>query len=144
MEIRKISHLIFGISSPIIKQDNSSIIQQNVQNEFVGSKASMSIKAYVIPQVKTSRQVSFESRYEKMVNKIVKANNPAKVQLRYDEACCILERLGYTMRHNTGSHIVANIPNGKSLVIVTPHGNQKFVHPNTISDLKKILSSHAA
>lgn len=127
-----------------VQQNQLAVSEQTPQGEFVDSRASMAARAYAAPQIKPFNKVSFEGRYEKMVNMITTAHNPSKVQLRYDEACCILEHLGYQIRHTNGSHVVASIPNGQALTFVYPHGHQKFVHPATISDLKGILiNSHA-
>jgi len=68
----------------------------------------------------------------------MEAPNPKKINITLDEVCCLLENhLGCTLRSNGGSHVVANTPNGQILTIVRPHGNEKFIHPNTIRDLIK-------
>lgn len=139
MKIKNSSNVVLNSSSPEQEQTHSISNEQTAQHEFVSSKASLAARAYASPQISSP---SFGCHYEKVINMIKNAPNPAKVHLSYEEVCNVLDHLGYTFRHHNGSHVIASIPNGQPLTIVYTHGHHKFVDPGTISDLKKILKTN--
>lgn len=132
-----------------LKADSSLKIQQNqlltdekpAKGELVSSAASMATKAYAAPQVQSSP--SFGCRYEKIIKEIMTSQNPSKIQLSYDEACNVLEHLGYALRHHNGSHFVATSHNKQAITIVFPHGHHKFVDPAAIKDIKTAINARS-
>ena len=143
MKVEKASNPALNEALP--KQSPLTTSEHGSQSEFVNSKASMAARAYAMPQIKSSKKVSFEGKWEKNLDLIKNAVNPNKVHLSYEDICGLLERhLGYNIRNGAGSHSVACKPGCPVVTIVHPHGHNKFVDPGTIKDLRNIITSNYA
>lgn len=114
------------------------------QKEFVSSNASLASRAYASAQISRSKNVNFEGKYEKITQTIQTCTSPSKVHLSFDEVTHLLDHLGYSLKAGKGSHYTVDIPNQRPLTIVKPHGDHKYVDPETVKDLKMLLNKNGS
>lgn len=141
MDINKISNV--QTAESLIKAKQAPVSAQpeeKQQTDFVSSEASQAARAYATAQIRPTKNVNFEGKYEKIAETIKTTTNPSKVKLSFDEVANLLERNGYKLRQGKGSHYVLDLPDQRPLTIVKPHGSHDYIHPETIKALKVLLN----
>jgi hypothetical protein len=139
MEIKK--SLILSKVNFSSKQENEQLAKETILAKKENSEINPLIsKAYISPQIYTRNQIEFTG-YKKIMEKILKNSNNAKVHLSYDEVCVLLEHLGYKIRTHS-SHTIANKTNNPTITFVHPHRHEDSIHPETIKILKGLILEH--
>ena len=108
----------------------------NTKNEYVSSAASAAARAYALPAV------SFEGKWDKMLNEIRSPKMSNKIKMSFDEAATFLEKLGFSSRGGKGSHCNFVKAGETPITIPHPHDGHNTVKPYTIDAIREYVTNH--
>lgn len=126
-------------NSPIVKNDvNTKETPTNsftpqTSNELVSSNASMAARSYAM------NNINFEGKWTKILEELQSQKPSDKIKLTFNDAQNILQRLGFTVRQNGGSHVKFVKDGIRTITIPKPHEGLNTIKAPYVSHIRDYI-----